>query len=212
MVNLVILYQDYGIKGEIMLPWYSLVSISNAKYRKIENIRLGEVNNKLLKIELFSLSELIKIYPNFKKAGEYIIFDNDLQFNYKNYLLFENSLGFGGEGSITTFKNISNVDIIPGNQFRLCSFLRYPFEDMYIQSGLYIYNWMVKKISVYPQLVINNRRVENHNPRLGTPINILINLKIKFDSHKDASGIRFILNPPKLNSVVETREGFILNW
>jgi len=191
-----------------MLPWYKLIS-SGGRYSTIEEIRLSEVRDKLVKIELFTLSELIKIYPNFKKAGEYIIFGEDLFFNYKNYALFENDRGFGGEGSITTFTTIQEYDIIRGNTFQLCTFLKYPFEDMYIQSGIYIYNWMVKSISIYPAIQVNNRRVESSRPRLRSVIDCLVNRRIKLV--KDKSFYPKMLKY-RTEPVIETEEGFIFNW
>ena len=191
-----------------MLPWYKIIS-DEGRYSTIDEIRFSDVKDKLVKIELFTLSELIKIYPNFKKAGEYIIFGEDLFFNYKNYTLFENNRGFGGEGNIITFTTIQEHDIIRGNTFQLCTFLKYPFEDMYIHSGLYIYNWMVKSISIYPAIQINNMRVESNRPRLRSMIDYLVKRKIKLV--KDKSFYPKMLKY-RTESVIETEEGYIFNW
>jgi hypothetical protein len=192
-----------------MLPWYSINSTSGGIHNNIENIRFSTVKDKLVRIELFSLNELIKIYPNFKKYGEYIIFGEDLFFNYKNYLLFENDTNFGGHGKIVTFKNITEYDLIRGDTFKLCTFLKYPFEDIYIQSGLYIYNWMVKKISIYPMITFQNRRVDTQRPRLRSEIDCLIEYKLK--TNVDKSFYPLMLKY-RTEPVQETQEGFILNW
>jgi len=192
-----------------MLPWYSINSTSNGRYNNIENIRFSTVRDKIVKIELFALNELIKIYPNFKKYGEYIIFGEDLFFNYKNYLLFENDTNFGGYGKIITFKNIMEYDLIRGDTFKLCTFLKYPFKDIYIQSGLYIYNWMVKRISIYPMITFKNRRVETQRPIIGSEIDCLVEYKLK--TNVDKSFYPLMLKY-RTEPVQETQEGFILNW
>jgi hypothetical protein len=191
-----------------MLPWYSKV-YHDCRYSTVEEIRFSDLKDKLVRIELFSMTELIKLYPNFKKVGEYIIFNKDLFFNYKNYLLFENNLNFGGHGEIVTFKTINEYDLIRGSDFKLCTFLKYPFKDMYIQSGLYIYNWMIKKIAIYPMIKIDNRRVVSARPRLRNEIDTLISFHIR--THKNRSYHDFKKHH-EFKQIVETQDGFVLNW
>jgi len=185
-----------------MLPWYQLKIERGQKYQKIEDIQYSDFNKKIVKIKLFTLNELIKIYPNFKRSGEYIIFNEDLFFNYQNYLLFEKSPLFGGNDKLNLWSNIQQGDLIPGNEFKLCLFAKYPFKDLYINSGLYIYNWMIKEISTYQFILRSGGRFE-----IGRKIDSLF--KSKLVLHE---GRTFENSPAFEANVIETTEGFILKW
>ena len=185
-----------------MLPWYRLRSEPGRKYDKIEDIQFNDFNKRMVKIKLFTLNELIKIYPNFKKSGEYIIFNKDLIFNYNNYRLFENSELFGGNGKITIWTTIQSTDMIPGNEFKLCLFAKYPFKDIYIDSGVYIYNWMIKEISTYRFISKAGGRFE-----IGRRIEGLV--KFKLVLHE---GRTFENSPAFEANVIETSDGFMLKW
>jgi len=192
-----------------MVPWYTITRES-CRYSNIEEIRYSDIKDKLVKIELFSLNELIKLYPNFKKIGEYIIFGENLFFNYYNYLLFENNSGYGGNGKIITFKSITETDLIPGETFNLCSFLKYPFKDIYIQSGIYIYNWMVKSISIYPMITIDKyRRISTLKPKLRNEIDCLYKVRLKRLSHKSLTEFG---KKNEFKQIIETPDGFQLNF
>jgi hypothetical protein len=186
--------------------FYLAIIDTDSVYQHIEEIPESHLIRNLVQIELFTLNELIKLYPSFKRRGEYIYFNDDLYFNYKNYRLFENNPAFGGSGNIEAYVIISkNQDytLTENGELKFCKFLKYPFEDIYINSGIYIMNWMIKSIKIMTKFRVRDNKII-HGTRRHSSGDLLISKTVK---HFYDEEVIDVLEP----RIIETPEGFSIN-
>jgi len=127
-----------------MRPLYREVNIGGI-YDKINEI--PNMKNQYFRIHLWSIQELLKLYPDNVLQGDYVIFNDGSYLNYKNYMLIQER-AIEKNGDFSLLRYFPKSSFIHGNSSNgFCYFLKYPFEDPYIDSGIYIYTYMIKKIT-----------------------------------------------------------------
>jgi len=114
-------------------------------------------------ITLFSIQELLKIYPNAYITKQYLYIDDNNCINIENYTTCLKNLRLfrDGHGIIRLRRKIMPIDfkLIDGKMY-FDILVRVPYDDLFIDTGFYIRNWMIKKIThVGDNTTIFERRI-----------------------------------------------------
>jgi len=121
----------------------------------IEELRTTTLEGRKY-IHLFSLQELVQIFPSYRIADGYIKFrDIDVLIHIENYTkCFEN----GPFVVDINYNNNYTIDTVGNNQ--ICIFRSIDNGIFEYNSGHYIYNWMIKKILRLNSTIIYRAKLE----------------------------------------------------